>query len=208
MMSPCVAALARLAAGPTVVCHCAPDHTDAQRVYFANHASHLDFVVLWAALPGAQRRSVRPVAGRDYWERTRVRRYLARNIFRAILVERSTAAPAHRADAARRAVEEMVREMARDTSLIVFPEGTRSADGDVGPFKSGLYHLARARPDVELVPVYLHNLNRILPRGETLPVPMLSRVTFGPSLHLTSGEPKDVFLQRARRALISLKEPA
>lgn len=207
MIASCVAALARLATGPAVVWHCPPDAA-RQRIYFANHASHLDFVVLWAALPGAQRRAVRPVAGRDYWERTAVRRYLAREIFRAILVQRNTAASGDRAEAARAAVEDMAREMGHDTSLIVFPEGTRSANGDVGPFKSGLYHLALARQDVELIPVYLHNLNRILPRGETLPVPMLSRVTFGPPLRLDPAEPKDAFLQRARTAVLSLKESA
>jgi 1-acyl-sn-glycerol-3-phosphate acyltransferase len=102
----------------------------------------------------------------------------------------------------------MVREMGDRDSLIVFPEGTRSLNGAVGPFKSGLYHLSRARPDVELIPVYLENLNRILPKGEALPVPMLSRVTFGPRLQRNSNEQKADFLARARTALLQLKPPA
>lgn len=200
MIDAVVATLVRLVCGPTPVWRCDPDAT-AQRVYFSNHASHLDFLVLWTALPRDARRRVRPVAGRDYWERTALRRYLARRIFRAILVQRTPAAITDRRDAARETIETMVREMGQETSLIVFPEGTRSANGDVGPFKSGLYHLACAVPHVELVPVFLHNLNRILPRGEALPVPMLSRVTFGPPLRLEPNETKEAFLDRARAAV-------
>lgn len=199
-----VAALTRLVCGPTAVWHCDP-HATAQRIYFANHASHLDFVVLWATLPRAARRFARPVAGRDYWERTCVRRYLAREVFRAILVQRTPAATTDRAGAAREAIEAMAREMGEGSSLIVFPEGTRSASGEVGPFKSGLYHLGRAVPHAELVPVHLHNLNRILPRGEALPVPMLSRVTFGAPVRVEPSESKDMFLERARTAVLSLR---
>lgn len=207
MMASLVASLSRLVTGPAVVWHCDP-HATGQRIYFANHSSHLDFVVLWASLPAAQRRAVRPVAGRDYWERTAVRRYFARAIFKAVLVERRYGEVPHRAAAARQSIEHMAREMGSAHSLIVFPEGTRSADGEVAPFKSGLYHLASARPDAELVPVHLHNLNRVLPRGEALPVPMLSRVTFGAPLARTAGEPKETFLTRARAAVLALKEGA
>ena len=205
MIDAVAASLARFVCGPAAVWHCDP-HATTQRIYFANHASHLDFVVLWATLPRDARRSVRPVAGRDYWERTRIRRYLAREVFRAILVQRTPAAAAtDRTAAARASIEAMAREMKDGSSLIVFPEGTRSTSGQVGPFKSGLYHLGRAVPDAELVPVYLHNLNRILPRGEALPVPMLSRVTFGQPLRVEASESKEAFLDRARTAVLTLK---
>ena len=207
MINSLVAGVSRLACGPAVVWHCDP-HANAQRIYFANHSSHLDFVVLWASLPSEQRRAVRPIAGRDYWERTRVRRYVSREVFRAILVDRPVASNGDRVAAAREAVAQMADQMGNDTSLIVFPEGTRSVDGCVGPFKSGLYHLSRLKPEAELVPVYLHNLNRILPRGESLPVPMLSRVTFGEPLAIGPDEPKDAFLVRARAAVIALREAA
>ena len=108
------------------------------------------------------------------------------------------------ADGARMSVEQMARAMGDQDSLIVFPEGTRSSNGVIGPFKSGLYHLSRARPDAELVPVHLENLNRILPKGESLPVPMVSRVIFGPALVDEENEDKDVFLTRARLALLQL----
>ena len=98
----------------------------------------------------------------------------------------------------------MADELDHGHSLIVFPEGTRRLDGEVGPFKSGLFHLSQLRPDVELIPVYLQNLSRILPKGEILPVPMLGRVVFGRSFERDCDEQKSAFLSRARRALVEL----
>ncbi len=204
MIATAVASACRLISGATVEWRCNPS-ADVQRIYFGNHSSHLDFVVIWSALPPRLRRSVRPVAGRDYWQHGAVRRYLATDVFRAVLIERGSGGTEHALDAARAAVDRMAQEMGRRYSLIVFPEGTRSPDGEIGPFKSGLYHLSRARPDAELIPVYLENLNRILPKGEALPVPMLSRVTFGVAVPRNSDEPKATFLTRTRAALLQLK---
>jgi 1-acyl-sn-glycerol-3-phosphate acyltransferase len=94
--------------------------------------------------------------------------------------------------------------MGAHDSLIVFPEGTRSATGDLGPFKSGLYHLSRLQRWAELIPVHLENLNRILPKGEALPVPMLSRVVFGPPFR-TAVDDKESFLAGAREAVLELR---
>ena len=204
MIDAVLASLCRLVAGSTVEWLCDP-YSSAQRIYFANHSSHLDFIVIWSSLPSSRRRHARPVAGRDYWEQGRVRRYLASEVFRAVLVERRSAGARNAVEHARAAVEQMAYEMGNHDSLIVFPEGTRSASGEVGPFKSGLYHLSRVRPDAQLVPVHLENLNRILPKGEALPVPMMGRVTFGPVLPVWSGEQKAAFLERARTALLQLE---
>ena len=207
-MSAALVVLARLLSGAQARwVGCRPD--PHQRIYFANHSSHLDFLVLWATLPAEVRALTRPVAARDYWERTRWRRYLATRVFRAVLVDRGAAAPgrdrAARVEAARRTVEQTAEAIGARHSLILFPEGTRGDGVDVGAFKSGLYHLCRRRPDLELVPTYLENLNRILPKGEVLPVPLLGSVTFGPFLTLQSHEEKDTFLARTRDALLSLR---
>jgi len=77
----------------------------------------------------------------------------------------------------------------------------------VQAFKSGLYHLAHARPDVEFVPVFLENIHRILPKGETIPVPLSASVSFGAPLLLLPGESKAVFLARARHALLAVNRP-
>ena len=205
MIASALAAGSRLICGASVRWQCDPSAT-TQRIYYGNHSSHLDFVMIWSALPPRLRQSARPVAGRDYWERGVVRRYLAGNVFRAVLIDRGRAGTDNAEASARAAIEQMAREMGDRYSLIVFPEGTRSTDGIVGPFKSGLYHLSRLRPDVELVPVYLENLNRILPKGESLPVPMMSRVIFGPAVAADVSGDKAAFLQKARDALMQLKD--
>jgi 1-acyl-sn-glycerol-3-phosphate acyltransferase len=192
-----VAGLARLIAGGYVRWDERPSATP--RVYFANHSSHLDFVLLWSYLPLELRRRTRPVAARDYWEGGPLRRYLATRVFRALLIDRA-------GPDARSAVEHMAEGLAAGDSLILFPEGTRGSGQEIAPFKSGLYHLCAASPGLELVPVSLENLNRVLPKGEFLPVPMVSRVAFGESLRLGEGEQKDEFLARARAAVETLRE--
>jgi 1-acyl-sn-glycerol-3-phosphate acyltransferase len=177
---------------------CAP--ATRQRVYFANHTSNLDALVVWASLPPFVRDLTRPVAARDYWMKSRVRRYLAREVFNAVLIERK------RPTARDNPLRDMLNALSDRHSLIIFPEGGRQAGGAVGEFKGGLFHLAKDRPDVEFVPVLIENLNRILPKGEFLPVPLLGGVSFGAPVKLGSDEPKAAFLQRAQRAVDGLHE--
>jgi 1-acyl-sn-glycerol-3-phosphate acyltransferase len=185
------------------------DPSERQRIYFANHTSHLDFVVLWSALPSEIRAHTRPIAARDYWEETALRHYLAENVFHAVLVERGVMARAPSSDEARfvgrSLIEDMASALGERNSLILFPEGTRGTGEKVGEFRGGLYHLALRRPDVELIPAYLENMNRILPKGEFLPVPMLSLLTFGKPMRVEPGEDKDEFLERAREAVSRLR---
>jgi 1-acyl-sn-glycerol-3-phosphate acyltransferase len=175
---------------------CAP--VADQRVYFANHTSNLDFVLLWASLPDDLRRRTRPVAGRDYWKGG-VREWLASRVFRAVLIERRTVTRDSNP------LTPMLDTLRGGESLIIFPEGTRNPDGEVNPFRPGLFHIAKALPEIQLVPVFIENLNRVLPKGEILPVPMLCSVTFGEPLRLAQGEMKPDFLTRARDAMLALR---
>jgi 1-acyl-sn-glycerol-3-phosphate acyltransferase len=208
---PIASLLAAVARGITGVqvqwAGCEPD--ERQRIYFANHTSHLDFVVLWSALPSEIRAHTRPIAAKDYWEETPLRRYLVENVFNAVLVERGAISRTKSHDEAkfvgRSLIEDMAAALGERNSLILFPEGTRGTGEKVGEFRGGLYHLAVRRPDVELVPAYMENMNRILPKGEFLPVPMLSLLTFGKPIQVEPGEDKDAFLERAREAVSSLR---
>ena len=170
-----------------------------QRIYFANHTSHLDAAVLWSVLPPHVRVLTRPVAARDYWLKGKLRPYLATKVFNAVLIEREKIS-AHDSP-----IDHMVDALGQSCSLIIFPEGTRSLSGETGAFKSGIYHLAKRRPDVELVPVLIDNLNRILPKGEVLAVPLLSSISFGTPLHLLDGETRNSFLERTRLAVLNLR---
>jgi 1-acyl-sn-glycerol-3-phosphate acyltransferase len=174
---------------------CGPEQR--QRIYFANHASHLDTVLLWAALPKPLRRTTHPVAAKDYWGANAVMRFIATKVLNAVLVDR---AGRHDLLAPLRA------ELERGHSLIIFPEGTRKAGRLPGEFKAGLHHLARDYPDAELVPVYLTNLARAYPKGAILPAPIMCVANFGTPLRLEAGETKPAFLARARDAVCAMAE--
>lgn len=177
---------------------CGPDARS--RIYFANHTSHLDALVLWACLPPPLRVMTRPVAARDFWAARPWRQYVAEQVFHAVLIDRQ------RPTRQDNPLEAMLEALGESGSLIVFPEGGRHDGPDPVEFKSGLFHLAKKRPDVELVPVLLDNMNRILPKGELLAVPLICSVTFGAPIRLAADEPRDVFLTRARQSVVDLRE--
>jgi 1-acyl-sn-glycerol-3-phosphate acyltransferase len=177
---------------------CTPDVR--QRVYFANHTSNLDALVIWASLPTPVRVLTRPVAARDYWTKSKLRLYLANKIFNAVLIERK------RPTAHDNPLTDMLNALGDRHSLIIFPEGGRQTGAELAPFKGGLFHLAKDRPDVEFVPVLIENLNRILPKGEFLPVPLLGGISFGTPIKLEAGEGKITFLERAQNAVKALQK--
>lgn len=174
---------------------CAPN--DAQRIYFANHSSHFDTLALWAALPSRLREVTHPVAARDYWG-AGARHYIATKTLRAVLIDRA------REDRHSDPLAPLAEVLERGESLILFPEGTRNKEPIPLPFKSGLFHLAQRFPTAELVPVYLENLNRCLPKGALVPVPVTCTVRFGAPMRVAEGEHKSAFLERARDAVIGL----
>lgn len=176
----------------------APD-AGAQRVYFANHTSNGDFVLVWAVLPPHLRRRTRPVAGSDYWLTTPLRRFIGRDVFRAVLIDRRPEARTEDPMAV------MLAALDTGASLILFPEGTRNmTDAPLLAFKSGLYNLSAARPGVDLIPTWIENLNHVMPKGKVVPVPLLCTVTFGAPIRAEPDEDRHAFLERARAALLAL----
>lgn len=172
-----------------------------QRIYFANHQSHLDWVLIWAALPSELRARTRPIAAKDYWTASPFRHWLTREVFNAVYVNRQ------RTDD-QDPLEPLTQALQAGDSLVIFPEGTRNQTGEPQAFKSGLFHLAEAFPQVQLVPAWIDNVQRVMPKGEVVPVPILCTVTFGAPLSLQAGEDKRDFLDRARDAVVALRPAA
>jgi 1-acyl-sn-glycerol-3-phosphate acyltransferase len=170
-----------------------------QRIYFANHQSHADLVLIWAALPGDLRSITRPIAARDYWTKTPFKQWITTAVFNAIYVSRERTADQD-------PLEPLFEALDKGDSIVLFPEGTRGHAEEPAAFKSGLYNLAQRYPHVVLVPAWINNVQRVMPKGEVVPVPVLCSVTFGAPLRLEDGEDRRVFLDRARNAVVSLRE--
>jgi len=168
-------------------------------VYFANHSSHGDFILVWAVLPPRMRRRARPVAGAEYWLKSSLSTFIGRDVFNSVLIQRDRE---HRTEDP---IEQMAAAIDSGSSLIVFPEGTRNqTEEPLLPFKSGIFHLAEARPELDFVPVWINNLNRVMPKGEIVPIPLICTVTFGSPMRLEAGEAKEAFIERTRGALLAL----
>lgn len=179
---------------------CAPQAE--QRIYFANHQSHLDAVLIWCTLPRELRARTRPIAARDYWTTSALKRWLTREVFHAVYVDRE-----RRED--QDPLAPLAAALEAGDSVVIFPEGTRNPHGEPQVFKTGLYHLARRFPEAVLIPAWVDNVQRVMPKGEVLPVPILCTVSFGAPLAAPrEEEDKRDFLARARQAVIALRPQA
>jgi 1-acyl-sn-glycerol-3-phosphate acyltransferase len=170
-----------------------------QRIYFANHQSHADLVMIWAALPEELRSITRPIAAKDYWTRTPFKQWITTAVFNAVYVERERKGEED-------PLQPLVDALEAGDSLIIFPEGTRGHAEEPQPFKAGLYNLAQRFPQVVLVPAWIDNIQRVMPKGRVVPVPILCSVTFGTPIELEPEEERRAFLDRARKAVIALRE--
>lgn len=190
--------LIRLLTGAQARWYGAPPKAE-QRIYFANHQSHADLVMIWAALPKELRAITRPIAAKDYWTKSEFKRWITTAVFNAVYVDRERKGEED-------PLQPLIDALDAGDSLIIFPEGTRGNAEEPQPFKAGLYNLATRFPDVVLVPAWIANVQRVMPKGEVVPVPVLCSVTFGAPIRLEPGEDRRAFLDRARAAVVALRD--
>ena len=178
---------------------CEPE--SKQRIYFANHNSHIDFILLWSSLPKDMRRCTRPVAASDYWTKDGFRRFLIQDTFNGVTIKRNR----ENDEDPLQPIKDVLKQ---GYSIIFFPEGTRNLEDDVEllPFKSGLYNLHREFPDIDIIPVWISNLKRVMPKGALVPLPLLSTIIFGSPLEPHMEMDKKDFLDYAQQELLKLKE--
>jgi 1-acyl-sn-glycerol-3-phosphate acyltransferase len=211
MMSFFLLGLVRALTGAQARWHGCPPKAE-QRIYFANHQSHADLVMIWAALPSELRGITRPIAAKDYWTKTPFKHWITNKVFNAVYVERER--KADESGVFSDPLAPLIDALSHGDSIILFPEGTRGHEELPQRFKSGLYNLALKFPNVVLVPAWINNIQRLLPKGEVVPVPVLCSVTFGAPMQIQrSGHGVDAqiedhaaFAERARDAVIALRE--
>jgi len=210
IMSLFLLGLVRLLTGAQARWHGCPPKAE-QRIYFANHQSHADLVLIWAALPQELRSITRPIAAKDYWTTSPFRLWLTTKVFNAVYVDRARTKDAKDAggveqDPPTDPLTPLVEALQSGDSIIIFPEGTRGHAAEPQPFKSGLFSLALKFPQVVLIPAWINNVQRVMPKGEVIPVPVLCSVTFGAPMQLEPGEERRAFLDRARNAVVALRD--
>ena len=198
LMSIFLLGLIRVLTGAQARWHGCPPKAE-QRIYFANHQSHADLVLIWAALPHELRGITRPIAAKDYWTKTPFKQWITTAVFNAVYVDRDRREGVD-------PLEPLVTALEHGDSIILFPEGTRGYAEEPQAFKAGLYNLAQKFPEVVLVPTWIHNVQRVMPKGEGVPVPILCSVTFGAPIELGADEERHAFLERARNAVIALRD--
>ncbi|NWL79652.1 1-acyl-sn-glycerol-3-phosphate acyltransferase [Pseudomonas taiwanensis] len=176
-----------------------PPDLSRQRIYFANHTSHMDTLAIVAALPPEARKNVKPVAAADYWGKNRFLLFLAQKGLNAVLIERNPTP-------GQNLLEPILDAIRTGHSIIIFPEGTRSNHALPCAFKSGLYRLGESFPDIDLVPIYLKNLHRSMPKGKHIPLPITCTIRIGDPMPRIEGEDKQAFLERARNEIVRLSK--
>jgi 1-acyl-sn-glycerol-3-phosphate acyltransferase len=146
-------------------------------ILVANHASHLDTVTLLSLFPLRRLRDVRPAAAADYFASNRLVAAVSRTLFNILPIPRKDFSEGNHP------VELMRKTVAAGSSLIVFPEGTRGSGGQLGKFRTGVARVLESQPATPVVPAYLVNMGRSLPKGEWFPVPFFCEIRIGPSFH-------------------------
>lgn len=167
-----------------------------QKIYFANHSSHIDTIAIFSALPGKERKKTKPVAAKDYWGKNKFITFIAEQGLNCVLIDRYDS---------KHALNPVMDEINKGNSLIIFPEGTRGETETPSNFKSGIYHIYKKYPDIEFIPIYLENLHRAMPKGKFLPLPVLCNIKFGKALEYKENETKEEFLKKAHDSIIRLK---
>lgn len=180
------------------------EHLPAQGAFIlaANHASHADTAVIYAAVPSALRPRLLAAAAQDYFFEGGLRQYMARTLFNAIPVDREGA---QRRDPLRH----VVRALREGYGVLIYPEGTRSRTGEIGTFRSGIGRLIAQFPNLPVIPALLEGTDEVMPKGRSVPLPRRVRVTFGAPLHLEADRTQKATWQAAanqvREAVIGLQ---
>jgi 1-acyl-sn-glycerol-3-phosphate acyltransferase len=153
---------------------------DPPFIVAANHSSHIDTLALCASFPPNLLRLVHPVAAADYFFKDPVRSAVSAYVLNATPFER-----AGDFETSLQKCEELLHD---GKILLIFPEGTRSSSGTMGPFKTGVAYLS-IKTGCPIVPAYIDGARNVLPKGAAMPKDSRLKVSFGLPLYPPPGPP-------------------
>jgi long-chain acyl-CoA synthetase len=155
---------------------------DPRCIVVANHSSHLDMGLVKTALGGFGK-NLRALAAVDYFYKNPVRKTYFNNLTNFIPMERSGTLES--------SLSKAVEALDEGETVLVFPEGTRSRDGKIQPFRQGVGYLADVC-GVNILPVYIDGSFRAYPKGQALPNPLARKlkVYIGEPILLHTLEPQ------------------
>lgn len=167
-------------------------------ILVANHSSHLDTAAILSLFSWRQLAKVRPIAAADYFEKSHIRSWLSHTFFNILSIERCHISRGCNP------IDKLKIALDQGETLIIFPEGTRSKNGEIGPFHAGIVHLIKDYPHLPVIPVYLSNMYRALPKGEFILIPFFCEARIGSPVSLAGN--KEEAIARLREAELKLKE--
>ena len=170
-----------------------------QFILIANHNSHMDTMALMSAIPSRFVHRVHPIAARDFFGVSLFSRILMRYLVNATLIRRD------REDPERDPIDDMDKMLKKKRSLILYPEGSRGIAGKMSDFKRGLGYLVQRNPNISVIPVYLENIYKTLPKGKKLILPYNCSIKFGKPIKFNSLEMDDI-LKTAEKEMLKIKE--
>lgn len=170
-----------------------------QFILIANHNSHMDTMAIMSAIPHRFIHKVHPVAARDFFGKNLFQKILMRYLVNATLIRRD------RDNKERDPINDMDKMLKKKRSLILFPEGSRGVAGKMSNFKKGLGYLVQKNPKISVIPVYLENIYKTLPKGKRLILPYNCSIKFGEPIKFSSLEMNDI-LKTAKIELFKTKD--
>lgn len=167
----------------------------------SNHTSHVDTAVLFTCIPRKVQNNLHAVAAQDYFFVGGLRQHVARILFNSIPIERDS-------PGRRNPLRHASRALREGNGVILYPEGTRSKDGTIGPFRAGIGRLIHQHPGTVIIPAYLEGANEVMPKGRFIPIPRTVYVNFGAPLLLSADAKRASWQEVAntvRDAVISMQ---
>ena len=169
-------------------------------IVIANHNSHLDTLLLLSLFKTKLLHRLRPVAAADYFLKSGFSAWISLNLIGILPIRRD------RKRGEKDPLNACYRALERGDILIIFPEGSRGAPEEMSSFKTGIARIARQFPKVPIIPIYIQNAGRALPKGKKVPVPLVFSAIVGQALYY--GGDRAALMQQIKLSMETLREEA